>query len=209
MRGLDQPGNTLWIVCIGGWVAAAVGARSFGLWPAIGMAAVVLGSGVFIATPRISRLSLAPTPPLVLMGLLAAAILAGATYLLYPPVVHLWPPMAQDVAGLYAAFRAPSPLVAALALPLVVVGEELVWRGAVQSACARSFGEVPGVLLAALAYALAIAPFGSPALVVVSLACGLGWGALRAVSGSLVPTLIAHLLWNLAVLVWAPLDSIR
>jgi len=51
------------------------------------------------------------------------------------------------------------------------------------------------------------APLGSPSLVVAAFACGLVWSALRAATGSLVPTLVAHLLWDFAVLLWMPLDA--
>jgi membrane protease YdiL (CAAX protease family) len=42
---------------------------------------------------------------------------------------------------------------------------------------------------------------------VVALSCGVAWGALRVASASLVPTLLAHLMWDLLVLLWLPLDS--
>ena len=89
----------------------------------------------------------------------------------------------------------------------VILGEELVWRGVVQASLVRRLGAWRGVALAAVAYALAHAPLGSPVLVVVALFCGLAWGALRAQAASLVPTLVAHLLWDVLVLLWLPLDS--
>ena len=51
------------------------------------------------------------------------------------------------------------------------------------------------------------APLGSPLLVAVALLCGMAWGTLRAVSGSLVPGLLAHLVWDISVFLWLPLDS--
>ncbi len=209
MRAPRPPSEALLIVWVTVWAAAALGARSFGLWPAMGSAAIALGLAVLSAAPRNSQAALRPRPSLVLMGIAFSAAMTGATYLLYPPLARLWPFIAQETGVLYAAFRAPSPLIAALALPLVVAGEELVWRGAVQDAFVRRLGATAGIILAAVVYALAIAPFGSPVLVAVSLACGLAWGVLRAASGSLVPTLIAHLLWDLVVLVWSPLDLFR
>jgi membrane protease YdiL (CAAX protease family) len=62
------------------------------------------------------------------------------------------------------------------------------------------------VLLAAATYALAHAAIGSLLLVVVALLCGIVWGALRAASKSLLPPLIAHLVWDVLVLLWLPLD---
>ena len=57
----------------------------------------------------------------------------------------------------------------------------------------------------AFAYALAHAPAGSPLLTFIALACGLYWGGLREASRSLLPSLIAHLLWDIALLVLWPL----
>ena len=113
------------------------------------------------------------------------------------------PSIAAEAAALYAAFRAPSPAVAAIALGPVVLGEELVWRGAVQAALVGRFGRRGGVFLAAVAYALAHAALGSPLLVVVAFLCGIAWGALRAASKSLIPPLVAHLVWDVLVLALA------
>ena len=49
---------------------------------------------------------------------------------------------------------------------------------------------------------------GSPVLVAVAFFCGLAWGTLRATTASLVPTLVAHLLWDVLVLLWLPLDTL-
>jgi membrane protease YdiL (CAAX protease family) len=189
------------------WFAAALSATALGMWTALGAAAVALGLAIFLLDRRASIAHLRPSPGLALLGVATAALMATATYLLHPALVELWPPIATDTAKLYAAFRAPSPAVAAAVLLPVVVGEELVWRGVVQGALARRYGRWAGVALAASAYALVQAPIGSAVLVAAALACGLVWGALRAVTGSLVPTLVAHLLWNIVVLLWLPLDS--
>jgi len=128
----------------------------------------------------------------------------ATTYVLQPILARAAPAVARETALLYAAFRGPSPVVAALALGPVVLGEELVWRGVVQSAFTRRFGPVAGVGLAAATFALAHAPIESFYLVVVALACGAAWGALRALTGSLVPSLVAHLVWDAVVLLAVP-----
>jgi hypothetical protein len=45
-----------------------------------------------------------------------------------------------------------------------------------------------------------------PLLVAAALLCGTVWSTLRAVSGSLVPSLLAHLVWDVLVFLWLPLD---
>jgi membrane protease YdiL (CAAX protease family) len=131
--------------------------------------------------------------------------MAAATYLLYPLLARLVPFVAIDTARLYGAFRAPSPVIASVAMVPIIVGEELVWRGVVQASLARCLGAFRGAAMAAVVYALVHAPLGSPVLVAVAFLCGLAWGTLRAATASLVPALVAHLVWDILVLVWLPL----
>jgi membrane protease YdiL (CAAX protease family) len=63
-----------------------------------------------------------------------------------------------------------------------------------------------GALGAGLLYALAHLSLGSPLLVGLALACGLFWSGLRSWSGSLVPPLLAHLVWD-AVIILAPVGG--
>jgi uncharacterized protein len=154
-----------------------------------------------------SRAALQPTLRLVLVGVAAGAAMAAVTYVVYPALARVLPFVPADMALLYSAFRAPSPAIAAIALAPLILGEELVWRGLVQGAIVRRLGSWPGVTLAAAVYALALAPLGVPALIMGALLCGIAWGALRVASGSLVPPLVAHLVWDVAVLIWRPLES--
>ena len=75
-----------------------------------------------------------------------------------------------------------------------------------QASLVRHLGAWRGVILAAVLYALVHAPLGSSVLVSVAFFCGLAWGALRATTASLVPTLVAYLLWDVLVLLGLPLD---
>ena len=83
---------------------------------------------------------------------------------------------------------------------LVIIGEELVWRGTVQDTLARRVGAPRAAIVSALLYALVLAPLGSLVLVLTALACGLTWGALRTFTGSLLPPVVAHLTWDLLLL---------
>ena len=196
------------LVCILVWLVAAASAGPVGIWLALGGAAVVLGAAVLLLDRPATTKLLQPSVRLLLLGAAAGGAMAAGTHLLYPVLAHLAPVIAADTARLYTAFRAPSLVVAAVGLVPVIVGEELVWRGAVQALLVQRLGVWRGVVLAALVYALVHVPLGSPALVSAALGCGLAWGALRAATASLVPTLMAHLLWNVLVLVWLPLDAV-
>lgn len=194
------------LVCIALWGAAAASSGRIGVWLALGGAATVLGLTAFVLDRHGFRDLLRPNARLGLLGVAAGVAMAAATHLVYPVLARLVPFIARDAAELYDAFRSPSWAVAALVLAPVILGEELVWRGAVQDAFVRRLGPAGGVFLAAGAYALALAPLGSPILVFAALLCGLSWGALRAATGSLVPPLLAHLVWDALVLLWLPLD---
>ena len=191
------------------WLAAAVSTGPFGIWRAIGGAAVSLGVVVLLFDRAASTALLRPSSRLILLGAAAGGLMVAATYLLYPVLARVVPLVATDTARLYAAFRAPSLVVASFALVPVIVGEELVWRGAVQASLVQRLGAWRGVALAAVVYALVHAPLGSTVLVAVAFFCGLAWGALRARTASLVPTLVAHVLWDVMVLLWLPLDARR
>ncbi len=204
---VSSPKASLAIGCIGVWVAAVVAAGSIGIWLAIGGASIGLGIAVLALDWPGSREILRPSTRLILIGAAAGGLMAAATYVLYPVAARMTPVIANDTAILYSAFRGPSPAVASLVLGPVILGEELVWRSVVQTALVRRLGPAAGVALAAGVYALAHTPLGAPVLVFVAFGCGLAWGALRVLSGRLAPALVAHLVWDLLVLVWLPLDS--
>ncbi len=188
------------LACVVVWLAAAAAAGTLGIWPAMGGAAIALGVAVWVGDRDEATRLLAPSVRLVGVGVAAGAVMVGATYVVYPWVARVAPFVGADVAVLYAAFRAPSRVVAALALGPIVVGEELVWRGAVQGAVGKRFGAAAGVVIAAVVYGVAHAGIGSPVLCGVAVVCGGAWGALRAGSGSLVPGVVAHLVWDGVVL---------
>jgi len=199
--------TSLAFACVVVWLVASASTGALGIWPALGGASVVLGVAIFVFDRAAALRLLRPSARLVVAGMAAGCAMAAATGLLFPVFARVLPFMRTDTARLYASFREPARVVAALALLPVILGEELVWRGVVQTALARRLGAWRGVTLAALAYALAHAPLGSPVLVVVALSCGIAWGAMRAASGSLVPSLLAHLVWDIVVLLWLPVDA--
>lgn len=193
------------LACAAAWGAAASAARLLGIWTAIGAAAIALGTVVLVVEGAAAWKILRPRPRLLLLGAAAGGAMVAATDLLYPLFSGIAPFIARGTAFLYSSFRAPSPAAVSLAFLPVILGEELVWRGVVSAALARRFGPYAGAALAAVAYALAHAPLGSPVLVLAALACGLCWAALRAATGSLVPALVAHVVWDAIILLWLPL----
>ena len=109
--------------------------------------------------------------------------------------------------------QAHAPAVAAVVLA-AAVGEELVWRGAVTQLLAERVGSRTAWLWSAGLYTLALAPtawsLGSaagldPMLVVAAAGGGLVWGGMARAFGGLVPSILAHALFDWAVLMMFPL----
>jgi membrane protease YdiL (CAAX protease family) len=188
------------------WSIAVAAAHPLGVWPAIGGAAVLLGGLAVRFDATLLRL-LRPSPRRLAIGVIAGLLMGAATLLAYAPLADSSARVAAEAARLYEGFRGMPVTLATIVLVPVVLGEELVWRGAVQSALARRLTPTAAVLGAAVLYASAQAPLGSPVLVLVALACGTAWGALRAATNSLAPAFLAHLVWDVMVLLWRPLVS--
>ncbi len=186
------------------WLVGATMARWVGLWIGIGSVAILLATVVLMTAGRVAVLPLLrPAPLPLLLGTLAGLVMVVVTHFAFPLAVLWLPLIAPSTATLYGAFGTATPFKLAVMI-LVILGEEIVWRGLVQGVLGQKFGVRAAVFLAALAYAVGHAPVGSPLLVMVALCCGLFWGALRAITKSLVPSVVSHILWDLAVLVWVP-----
>lgn len=190
------------------WALGTAAGHWIGLWWSVAGTALLLGSIAVAARGRLLRRLLAPSRARILRGLAAGGVMIASTYALYPVASRLFPGLAERTAELYALMGGvPAPVCIGL-LPLIIVGEELVWRGVFQEAAARRAGALPAVAAAAFTYALAHAPAGNTLLVLLALVCGLYWSALRAATGSLLVPLLAHLVWDGCVFLLAPLASI-
>ena len=138
----------------------------------------------------------------VVVGVAAGAVTLALTYGLFPIVVQVLPSAGAEVRGLYQlAAVSPSSLAAVC---VVIVAEEVIWRGAMLEAVRERFGVV-AVVVAALPYALAQLGGGSVLLAGAALGLGAVWGGLAYWRKNLVAPLIAHLLWTPIVLGLWPL----
>jgi len=198
--------DRLALACWLAWASGAAFSRTLGIWAGVGGVAGVLAVVVLLRARRTLLPLLVPSTRLLAWGVVAAAVMVVATRLLYE-LDRAGPGWATaGTTVLYALMRTGAPGWAiGVLLPLVVLGEELLWRGVVQEALRRRFGPMTTVGLAAGAYAAAHVPIGSPLLVGVAFACGCYWSALRSHTGSLVPSLLCHLAWDVAIMVLWPL----
>jgi membrane protease YdiL (CAAX protease family) len=109
--------------------------------------------------------------------------------------------------------QAHAPLVA-VAIVVAALSEEIVWRGIVTQLVAERVGSRLAWVWAAGLYALAFLPtawalragYGlNPVLVIAAGGAGLVWGGMARAFGSLAPSILAHALFDWAVLMMFPL----
>jgi uncharacterized protein len=151
------------------------------------------------------RTRLRPTRRLVAMGVASGLALyllfcAGALAVQATP---LWP-WVEEVADL-ARTSAPAALAALVIVFATSPSEEVLWRGAVFARLTRRYG--PGwrpVVLTGGAYALFVGLSGSLVLALAALVCGTVWARQRQVTGSIVPSLVSHVLWSLLTFLYIP-----
>ena len=182
------------------WALAAWESHAYGLWGALGVSAVLLSAAV-LAIEGCAIIGNGRHARLWPIGIGAGLVMAGGTTALFGPATTAFPALLGDVSRLYEAFRGAGPVATVVLLPVIVICEEIVWRGAVQGALARRTAWLPTAMIGALIYAIAHAPIGSPALVLTCLVAGFCWSALRGLTDSLPVVVIAHLVWDFAVLV--------
>jgi membrane protease YdiL (CAAX protease family) len=187
------------------WRAGAAAASQFGVWPGIGTAASLAGVLAVALRGRDLLPLLRVTARDVALGVLAGAVMIVATYLLYEPAQALPFGIRPGTELMYQRFRdAPLALIAVL-MPVCVVSEELVWRGLGQGALESRLGPWWAALVTAVIYGSAHFGAGLPLLPYLAGVCGLYWGLLRAATGSLTAPLIAHITWDVTVLILFPL----
>ncbi|MSO53499.1 MAG: hypothetical protein CK533_12265 [Acidobacterium sp.] len=182
------------------WALGAWESHVYGIWAALGVSAVVLSAMVLALDGR-AVVGNGPHARLWPLGVGAGLVMALGTMALFGPVTTAFPALFGDVSRLYEAFGDRGSVATMVLLPVIVIGEEIVWRGAVQGALARRMRWLPAAVAGALVYALAHAPVGSPALVLACLGAGFCWSALRGLTDSLPAAIVAHLVWDFAVLV--------
>ena len=88
---------------------------------------------------------------------------------------------------------------------IAVAGEEIFWRAAFLRHVANGGVVVVTALLAALVFSLAHATAGTWLLPLAALGCGFVWNLLYLTTGNLTASFVSHLVWDLLVVVVAPL----
>jgi membrane protease YdiL (CAAX protease family) len=152
----------------------------------------------------------AESPP----AFVAAVLGAGAGVALYlataafVSVARRWKTLTRHAAALYG-MRGRLPLGAALILAAGVsgVGEELLWRGVVQTVTIRGLGELPGAAAAWAAYVAVNAFSGSVPIVLGAVVGGGVWTALALWTGGVAASAACHAVWTALMVAFPPVSA--
>jgi hypothetical protein len=196
-------GRALGLLAFALLFAAALPLAVANVWHRMALQALVLLPIALFGVALDWRALFRPSWRFVAQGLAAAVGLYLAGYLVSGRLNAL-PLFAGQAGRLYAWTTSIAPALVVVLLPLIVLGEEVVWRNALTLPLAARLGPWPGVLAAAAAFAAAHLPMGVPLLVIAAFAAGVFWSALVVKTASAVPSLVSHLLWDVAVLFWLP-----
>ncbi len=157
------------------------------------------GLGHLLGTPVGEQIVV--TPSTLLLGALATApLLAGLYWTLRTPwdvLVRLRVVVEDKVAPLFADCSVAGLAVISI---LAGVGEETLFRGVLQSAVASNIGVVPALLVVSTLFGL-VHPVTAVYAVMAGL-IGLYLGVLTIWSGTLVPAMTAHALYDFVALTY-------
>jgi membrane protease YdiL (CAAX protease family) len=144
----------------------------------------------------------------LMAGLLYAIFWLGNQFLIFFSMLfpYLLPDRSGNISSVYANLGSlPPALVGALLFFPIGFGEEIFWRGFVQRRLAERWNPAVGFALALLLYTGVHLPTGNPVLILAAFACGAFWGGLYWLTGSILPVLISHMLWDPAIFVIWPI----
>lgn len=90
-------------------------------------------------------------------------------------------------------------------LLLIGPSEEIFWRGYAQAQLAERFGEIRGMIINTLIYALVHIWSFNFMLVMAALVCGVFWGMMKLRFKSIMPAIISHAIWDLTIFILLPI----
>jgi membrane protease YdiL (CAAX protease family) len=113
----------------------------------------------------------------------------------------------NQIESIYSTKAQASKIYIAAAL-LFIIGpaEEIFWRGYIQHNFMAKYGETKGFIIATLIYAFVHIWSFNFMLIMAALICGLFWGWMFLKFKSLVPVIISHAVWDVAIFVFIPIS---
>lgn len=196
---VNHGASVVFSVAGGALVAIAwllVRGRFVSIWAASGSVLGVLGlvslaSGLTRPAAKVS-LGLA-----VGIGLAAGILLYLGTRAFMARAGDRWPALARQTQELYAQRKDRTTSHAlGVSIFVAVPGEELFWRGVVQTTAAASFGPIGGALVAWAGYVAANAAMGSLPVLLGAAVGGALWTGLSIWSGGVAASIACHAVWT-------------
>ncbi len=143
----------------------------------------------------------------VLLGLASAAILYAVFFVGNAVIGRLLTTGDQNVAVVYELKHGtPQWIIAILIACVIAPGEEIFWRGYLQTELEKEYGAL-GMALAAMAYTLVHVPSGNPVLILAAAVCGTFWVLLYRSFRSIWLNIVSHIAWDLAVFILWPFSG--
>ncbi|MBP6941910.1 MAG: CPBP family intramembrane metalloprotease [Syntrophorhabdaceae bacterium] len=146
------------------------------------------------------------------IGILAAIALYGIFWLGHEMLIlanayaGLLPRRVENLNAIYASrAELPQYLIAILLFFPIGFGEEIYWRGFIQRLFQARWGKGAALLLTVVLYTGVHLSTGNPVLILAAFICGVYWSGLYWYTGSIVPVLISHMLWDPFIFIIAPI----
>jgi membrane protease YdiL (CAAX protease family) len=175
-------------------------------WRSTAVAAVLgIALSAWALGPRLWPL-LAVTRRGVASSVALGAALVAATHAAFQLTRVVSPGLAATVHGLYAsiAVGASRPALALLTA-VIVIGEELIWRG-VAVDLVRGRRRVVSAAASVALYVLPQLPGHVPVLIAAAAGLGAVFAAQRIVTGRVTDAIVTHAIWSIAVFVVIPVS---
>ena len=198
------------------WLVCFMVLARLGTWTPFAFVGLALAVAS-VSLNAVPRAAFRPTLRSAALGLGAGMTMVLLTHWAFAGVERLLPrvrPATQELLWLLNVVSF-SPTARAGLIVVIAACEEVLFRGLLPfaGADAASRAHVPSrrelVQLLGFTglYALTTSPLGSPLLVLCALICGTAWGLMRLLTGSLLVPLLAHVVWDLGVLLLWPITS--
>ncbi len=193
-----------WMVPVAALMITALRASTPDIWSCMTIANLVLIPAALLGIALPWRALLRPRVWHLAFGTGAAVVLYGLGWLGAGVITRVAPELMAQVSELYG-WGALLPTAIALPLLLLIVfGEEVFWRAGVALPVAARLGPWWGCLASATVFTLAHLMVGPPLLWLAAFCCGLAWAWMVVRTRSVVPGVVCHYLWDVAVMFVAP-----
>ncbi|GAB4028879.1 MAG: hypothetical protein Fur0012_02320 [Elusimicrobiota bacterium] len=138
----------------------------------------------------------------ILLGFFSALVLYGI-FFFGRKILAFIPGNSQMLTSVYSnGSQTPRWLVAMLLFFPIGFAEEYFWRGWIQKKLYSAYPKFQAVLVASFIYAAVHIPTLNPVLILAAAVCGLYWGILYAISGSISLVIVSHMLWDPLIFVF-------